>query len=189
VAVTKLTNEDRSAMIEQFHERVAQGLPVDDAWRKKMWASGVPRLPDNPSAAQLDAWVELSELVADPTFAESLRNSAKLAQAQNIDVDRLRIANEQVAAAASAARARNVSTESDEAKRIVRDYIEAVARAAGRSPDDAFARHFRARFAAHDTRASRYRELLAIMNNEPSSTGTTEDWTFIAEAVKLHTPA
>src|SRR4029077_8398353 len=35
-AVTRLTNEERKHVIEQFHERIAEGLDVDDAWRKKM---------------------------------------------------------------------------------------------------------------------------------------------------------
>jgi DNA-binding transcriptional MerR regulator len=185
-AVTKLTNEERKTVIEQFHARIAEGLTVDDAWRKKMMTESTPKLPDNATAAQLDAWVELAELVADPTFVEGLRNSAKQIQEKNIDMNGLRIANEEVGAAAASLRARNVAPSSEEAFAIVRGYVEAVARACAKTADEAFYGHFRVRFAAHDPRSARYRELLAIMSGQPSPTGTADDWRFIAEAIKHH---
>ncbi|MGZ5970622.1 MAG: helix-turn-helix domain-containing protein [Polyangiales bacterium] len=186
-AVTRLTNEDRKAVIEQFHARIAEGLTVDDAWRKKMMAEGTPKLPDNPTAAQLDAWVELAELVSDPSFVEGLRASAKQIQDKNIDMNRLRIANEEVGATAGRLRASGAAPSSTEARAMVRAYVEAVARASGKTADETFYRMFRERFAAHDPRNARYRELLSIMNGQPSPTGTADDWRFIAEAVKHHT--
>src|SRR3954465_10855487 len=42
-AVTRLTNEDRRTVIEQFHARIAEGLTVDDAWRKKMMVESTPK--------------------------------------------------------------------------------------------------------------------------------------------------
>jgi len=71
-AVTKLTGEERKAVIEQFHARIAEGVTVDEAWQKKMMAERVPRPPDHATPAQLDAWIELAELIADPTFVEEL---------------------------------------------------------------------------------------------------------------------
>ncbi len=130
-AVTRLTNEERLAVIEQFHERVAEGMPVDEAWRKKMFATTTPKLPSDPTAAQLDAWIELADLVADPSFIENLRASAILTQEKNIDVNKLRLANEGVAAAAGALRAQNLGPASEESGKMVRDYVEAVARACG----------------------------------------------------------
>src|SRR5690349_10768032 len=35
-AVTRLTNEERKAVIEEFYGRVSDGIPVDNAWQKKM---------------------------------------------------------------------------------------------------------------------------------------------------------
>jgi DNA-binding transcriptional MerR regulator len=185
-AVTKLTNDERMAMIESFQKRVAEGHSFDDAWRTKMFGAAAPRLPDNPTSAQLDAWIELAELVSDPSFVESLRQSTQQIQDKGIDVNGLRLANEGVAAAASAARARNVSPTSEEGHRVVRDYIAALARAFGKPVDAAFERMFRERFAVHDPRSQRYRELLAILNNQPSPTGTAEDWRFITAAVSSY---
>ena len=101
-------------------------------------------------------------------------------------MDGLRIANEQVAAAAAGLRARDLAPSSEQGAAMVRGYVEAVARASGKPADEPFARMFRERFAAHDPRAARYRELLAIMNDQPSPSGTSADWRFIAEAVAHH---
>ena len=108
-AVTRLTGDERRAVVERFHARIVEGQVVDDAWRRKMMAEGTPRLPDNPTPAQLDAWVELAELLADPTFVETLRASAKQMRDRKIDVDALRVANEEVAAAAAALQARRAA--------------------------------------------------------------------------------
>jgi DNA-binding transcriptional MerR regulator len=185
-AVTKLTNEERKGVIEQFHARIAEGVVVDDAWRRKMMAERTPRLPDCPTSAQLDAWIELAELVADPTFAESLRTSAKQIQDKNIDMDALRVASVTVAAAAGALRSRNVEPASEEPGAMVRGYVDAVARASGQAADDSFCRMFCERFAAREPRLPRYQELLAILSDRPSPLGTSDDWRFITQAIDHH---
>ncbi len=42
------------------------------------------------------------------------------------------------------------------------------------------------RYLAYDPRHSRYWELVAIMSGNAPTPGTTADWNFIAEAVKIH---
>ncbi len=185
-AVTRLTSDERRAVIEQFHERVAEGMPVDEAWRRKMMVTATPKLPEDATPAQLDAWIELSDLLADASFAENLRASAMQIREKSFDMDGLRLANEAVAAAAGAVRARGIPATSEACGAFVRAYVEAAARAGGRVADETFYRMFRERFAAHDPRTARYRELLAIMTGEPSAAGTAEDWRYIADAVKHH---
>lgn len=146
----------------------------------------MPKLPDHATPAQLDAWIELAELVADPTFVENLRTSMKQIQDKNIDMNALRIATEEVAAAAGTLRSRNVAPSSEEGGAIVRSYVEAVARASDRPADEAFHRMFRERFAARDARFTRYQELQAIMNGQPPPAGTSDDWRFITEAINHH---
>ena len=185
-AVTRLTGDERRAVVERFHARIAEGQVIDDAWRRKMMAEGVPRLPDNPTPAQLDAWVELAELLADPTFVAVLRAGATQMRAKNVDMDALRIANEEVAAAAAALRAQDVAPASDPSAAIVHAYVEAVARASRQAADEAFRRMIFGRFAAFDPRPLRHHELLAIMNGQTCATGTAEDWRFIVEAIGHH---
>ena len=41
-----------------------------------MRRSGTPELPPEPTAAQVDAWLELTELAADPDFRDTVRRNA-----------------------------------------------------------------------------------------------------------------
>lgn len=102
-AVIRLSNDERRAVIEKFYERVSEGIPIDDAWKKKMVGASTPDLPENPTPAQLDAWIELAELVSDPSFVENLRASAKEVWDKKIDVNVLRAANEAAAKSAASA--------------------------------------------------------------------------------------
>ena len=40
--------------------------------------AGTPELPPDPTAAQVDAWLELTELAADPDFRDTVRRNAEL---------------------------------------------------------------------------------------------------------------
>jgi DNA-binding transcriptional MerR regulator len=186
-AVTRLTNEERKGVIEDFYARVSEGIPVDNSWQKKMIDASSPKLPDNPTRQQLDAWIELAELVADPTFVEHMRENAKQVWGTSIDLRALRDANEVAANSAAAARAKGATPESDEGRAVALRFVEAVARASGKPADDeAFRRVFKDRFLRHDPRAARYWELVGIMNGSKPPIGKVEDWRFIAEAVTTH---
>ncbi len=188
-AVTRLTNEERRAVIENFYARVAEGIPVDEAWKRKMIEASAPKLPDQPTPAQLDAWIELAELVADPTFVERLRSSAKEVWDRKIDMPLLQQANEDTARAAAQARELGLSPESDEGRKVALGYVDGLAKASGRPADDAMKRSIHDRFASHDPRAARYWELVAIMNNQPRPAhriGNVVDWKWIAAAVVHH---
>jgi DNA-binding transcriptional MerR regulator len=185
-AVTRKTHEERKAVIENFYARVAEGIPIDDAWQKKMIEASAPKLPDNPTPEQLDAWVELAELVADPTFVESLRASAKEVWQRGLDMAQMRAVNERTAAAAAAARAKNASPSSADAQKIVDDFVDGMAKASGKSPDAALRKAIRDRFEKHDPRASRYWELVGIMSGRAPAVGNVEDWRFVADAIKTH---
>jgi len=185
-AVTRLTNEERKSVIENFYARVSEGIPIDDAWQKKMIEASAPKLPDNPTPEQLDAWIELADLVADPTFVDSLRKSAKEVWDNKVDMRALQQANEEAANAAGAARAKNAAPTSEEARRIVVRFVDGIAHASGKPANDELRKRVRERFEKHDPRASRYWELVAAMNGRPPMVGKVEDWKFIAEAVKHH---
>jgi DNA-binding transcriptional MerR regulator len=186
-AVTRLTNEERKAVIENFYARISEGIPVDDAWKQKMIGASTPTLPDNPTQAQLDAWIELAELVQDPTFVAYLRTTTKETWERKVDVAALQKANEAASKAAGEARARGESPESASGKAIVEAYLEGISQATGKPISEVFKKGVRERFERHDPRASRYWELVAIMSGRPSApVPSVEDWRFITEAVKHH---
>lgn len=184
-AVTRLSNEERKAMIQGFYDRVSDGIPIDEKWKAQMVEWSTPRLPEDPTREQLDAWIELAELVADTSFVESLRANAKEVWGK-FDMTAMRKASDDVTAAARDALAHGVPPESGEGKAVVERYAAALAAAKGSSLDDTIRRGIRERFERQDPRASRYWELVAILKGTPSTQSNVAEWDWMKRAVLHH---
>jgi len=188
--VTRLSQEEGKALIASFYQKVAEGIPVDQQWMRQKIESSAPRLPDDPTPEQLDAWIELAELVSDATFAESLRANAREVWQRGLDVDRLQAVNARAVAAAARARATGATPDSAAAASVVEDYLAGLAGLAGRDASDAaFRAGVRQRFARQDPRTSRYWQLVTILNGAHPMAGHTEEWRWIVQAVLLRVPA
>jgi hypothetical protein len=185
-AVTQLTNEERKNVIEAYYQRIADTVPADSPWRKTLAEASKPQLPDNPTPEQLDAWIELSELLTDEGFVERQRNNVREAAEGKLDMLKLRNANIEAARAAAAARAQGASPGSEVARAVVEGFVAGIADAAGKSVDERLRRGMYERYVSFDPRHARYWELIAIMTGHASAPGTVADWTFIADAVKIH---
>ena len=184
-AVTRWSNEERRSVIEGFYDRVSEGIPIDEGWKREMIDASAPKLPDDATPEQLDAWVELSELVAEPSFVESLRQNAREVWG-HFDIAAMRRASDAVSAAAKEAMARSVAPESDEARQIVERYGASLAAARGGLFDEAARRGMRERFWGHDPRAARYWELVGTINGSPRVASTVKEWKWITTAVLHH---
>jgi len=189
--VTRLSQEERKAVIERFYEKVSEGIPIDKQWMREKIEASAPRLPDEPTPEQVDAWVELAEMVSDPTFVESLRANAKEVWQRGIDMERMQALNSEVVAAAAAARAAGTAPDSDAAAAIVERYLAGLAGVAGgKDPrDPAFRAGVRQRFARQDPRASRYWELVGILNGRHPMSGHVAEWRWVVQALLHHLPA
>jgi DNA-binding transcriptional MerR regulator len=184
-AVTQLTNEERKNVIEAYYQRIAESIPADSPWRKKLAEASRPQLPDNPTPEQLDAWIELSELLTDDGFVERQRNHAREAAENKLDMLKLRKANIEAARAAAIARAEGASPDSDAGRAVVEAFVAGIADAADKPVDERLRRGMYERYLSYDPRHARYWELMAIMTGH-SAPGTVADWSFIADAVKIH---
>jgi len=186
-AVTRLSNEERKAVIERFYESVAEGIPVDQRWMRSMIEASAPNLPDEPTPEQLDAWIELAEMVSDPKFVESLRANATEVWKPGFDLDGMRVLNAEILALAKEARRKGATSESVDAKVIADRYAAGLARIAGRDPaDPKFRAGVRQRFERQDPRASRYWELVAIMKGTHEMSSQADEWRWIVAAVLHH---
>jgi DNA-binding transcriptional MerR regulator len=185
--VTRLSNEERKAVIERFYAQVAKGIPIDQEWLRSMIEASAPKLPDDPTPAQLDAWIELAEIVSDPKFIESLRANAQEVWKPGFDLGALRGLNSEILELAKGLRGRGVSPESDQARPLVETYLAGLASIAARPVDDP---KFRAgvlqRFARQDPRASRYWELVAILKGQHEMSADAEEWRWIVAAMLHH---
>jgi hypothetical protein len=192
--VTRLSQEERKALIASFYEKVAEGIPIDKQWMREKIEASAPRLPDEPTPEQIDAWVELAEIVSDPTFVESLRANAKEVWQRGLDVDRLQALNAGAVAAASTARAQGAAPESEAAAAVVEGYLAGLAGLGGKDQDPrdpAFRAGVRRRFERQDPRASRYWELVGVLNGKHpmSMSGQVADWRWIVQALLHRIPA
>ena len=186
--MTRLSNEERKQVIEGFYDRVAEGIPIDEGWKQRMIEASAPQLPDDPSPAQLDAWIELAEMLADPVFVENMRANAREVWGR-FDMKAFQKASDDAANAARAAIAKGIAPESDEAERIVHAYAEAMGRARGAAIDVAdpkVRRGFRERFERQDPRGGRYWELVAVLRGAPMIETRAKDWAWIKAAVLHH---
>jgi DNA-binding transcriptional MerR regulator len=188
-AVTHLSHRERKTLIEGFYQRMADGLSLEPGMREKILANA-PRLPEDPSAEQLDAWVELSELIADPSFGEFLRQNALEVSKRGLNLDRLQRLNLELGEAATNARAQGWDAASPALRALVERYLAGLAELAGRSADDPeFRRDVRARFDRQDPRATRYWRLLGVLNAEHPMAKHMAAWGLLVEALKQHLPA
>jgi DNA-binding transcriptional MerR regulator len=185
-AVTQLTNEERKNVIEGYYQRIADGIPPDSPWRKKLAEASRPQLPDNPTPEQLDAWIELSEMLSDETFVERQRNHMREAAEGKLDMLKLRTANVEAARAAANARAEGASPGSEAGRAVVEGFVAGIADAAGKPIDERLRRGIYERYLSYDPRHARYWELLGTITGHAAGAGTVADWSFIADAVKIH---
>jgi DNA-binding transcriptional MerR regulator len=75
--LARMSVAERRQMIDDFLADVFGGLDPSPAWAPR-W-NAAPNLPDDPSPEQVDAWVEIAELVSDPGFRQQIRQVLDLA--------------------------------------------------------------------------------------------------------------
>ncbi|HET6744282.1 MAG TPA: MerR family transcriptional regulator [Candidatus Limnocylindria bacterium] len=166
-ALAQLDATERRGLFDRFWDRVSGDTPSEGATRLRHL--GTVDLPDDPTPDQLDAWIELAELVADEDFqattqrnAEWLPNAAK----DGVDMARLQEGMGQAVATARPMVVTGLEPTSPEADAAAQALVAAYAAALGREPDADFARWLLEMHDAHtDPRAARYWELVGIITN------------------------
>ena len=71
-----LSDEERRRIVDDFLDEVFDGLDIDPGFAARMRA-GRPELPDDPTPEQVDAWIELAELVRDEDFRRRIRQMSE----------------------------------------------------------------------------------------------------------------
>ncbi|WP_353944832.1 MerR family transcriptional regulator [Streptomyces sp. HUAS MG91] len=71
--LARLSAAERKHIIDDFMEQTFGGLDAADPDIRTRLRVMVPDLPDDPSSRQVDAWVELAELMGDQQFRAHMR--------------------------------------------------------------------------------------------------------------------
>ncbi|HWK25827.1 MAG TPA: MerR family transcriptional regulator [Solirubrobacter sp.] len=178
-----LTANERRRIVDEYLEAVFGDHDDPVAARLRM---GAPELPEDPTADQVAAWVELVALLRDPDYVAASRRMAEraLAEGPAPDLGQFEL-GKAVGEHAGAAARTGVAPGSAEALAVV-ERLEAMGPPA---PDRAAAAERIEAFT--DRRVARYWTLVGIVNGWPASQAPGPDelidaWEWYAKALRAH---
>jgi DNA-binding transcriptional MerR regulator len=160
-----LSDEERRRIVADFLDEVFADLDMEPGFAARL-RSAQPELPDDPTPEQVDAWIELAELVQDEDFRRTIRQmSERHAQARAAGEEMTpdpgwQQAAAQVAEKAGNAREQGIDPASPEGQAIAREIAAAFGPTDPRTLADRLAQ-------GTDARAERYWQLLATINGWP----------------------
>ncbi len=179
--LARLTGDERRQIIEDFLEEVFGGLDADPELKERMRHTPAD-LPADPTPEQVDAWIELAELVQDRDFRRRMRAMAE----------------QHAAGRPPEGPGREPGAYQWFAKKV--GGMVGEARERGIGPDSAAAAHVLDRLlgpadrtqvlarleSGGDARTERYRQLLATVNGEPAPSSHLDDFAWLAAALRAH---
>ena len=187
--LARLSEEERNRLLTDFYDEVFGGLNMDPELEQRM-RSVTPDLPDDPTPEQVEAWIELAELVQEPGFRRRVRAMSEAYAAVRDEGPPVEATPGNgfelvVADRAGQALAAGVDPQSAEATEALRDIVDAMR---GESPDTPELRATAAkRFTvANDARVERYWQLLGMVNGWPAFPSMTPAFAWTIEALQAH---
>lgn len=179
--LTNLTTQERRRILEDYLDAVFgdQESPVVDRFR-----AAAPELPEDPTADQVAAWVEITELLRDSDFITASRRMADPAAIEAAEPDLVQLSVQAIGEHAGAAVRAGVDPASVEALEVI-DRVEAMMPNGGRDRIPLAARIE----AFTDHRVQRYWTLVGIVNGWQHPPGYVEPvraWEWYAQALRAH---
>lgn len=173
--LAQLSDAERRRIVADFLDHVFDGLEIDPAFEARMRAAA-PALPEDPAPEQVDAWIELAELVQDAGFRARIRSMSEQ-HASTPPAGDMQAAASLVTSRAGAALAAGVEPGSAAAESVVAELLPAF------GGEDRLALADRLAVAT-DARAERYWQLLAIVNGWPPVPATVPAWEWLIAALR-----
>lgn len=188
--LAKLTEDERRRLVGDFLDAVFSGLDTNPEF-EGIIHSMTPELPDSPDARQVEAWVELAELVQVLDFRASMRRVAEDYAAERTGAtgprrDAVAVIRERVGPALAA----GIEPSSRQADAVVAAVMTQYADISDRPDDDGLRHRLLARLdTANDPRRERYSQLLSVVNGwqAPESLAPVLDWCTQALRTRLPT--
>ncbi|WP_158603020.1 MerR family transcriptional regulator [Jiangella rhizosphaerae] len=180
-----LSAAERQQIIDDYWESAFEGLDTDPAFAERMRSVRVD-LPDDPTPAQVEAWVELAELVQDPSYRARVRQMAEAGASSGSASAGPAPAEmalyESVTELVTPLRSADVAPGSPEGRLVVDQLAPRFAHARGVADGADFRRELGEQIALFsDRRVERYWELVGIINGWPreqvrSGSVATMEW-------------
>jgi DNA-binding transcriptional MerR regulator len=172
-ALGRVGAAEMAALLEEFIDEVGGEVAARREWLSCMREAMLPTLPEEPTTRQLDAWLELADLLADGDFRENLRRQSEAFWSEPRDQEAWQRGNTLAMEAANTAISRNIAPNSPEAGPILDQVLVHLGQTR--------AELLRA-FDEHDRRAERHWELLAIIRDTPWPPASTVAYRWIETA-------
>jgi DNA-binding transcriptional MerR regulator len=182
-SLARLSHTERRRMVTDFLDDAYDGLDLGPEFRAALSAS-TPDLPEDPTPDQVQAWVELAELLQDDDFRATVRRVA-VEQAQAVahapapepgaHEALAALLHERVTAAVGA----GIEPGTPAAAPVVDEVVAAYAAGVGRSDTPEFRSWLTGLFATStDRRFARYWQLLAVLGGQtpPPDAGADVEW-------------
>ncbi|BCJ66304.1 MerR family transcriptional regulator [Polymorphospora rubra] len=191
--IAQATADDRRRIIDEFLDSIFTGIPVDPDF-EGMLRRVRPELPDDPTDAQLDAWLELSELVRDPDFRDLLRRMSEKSFGGDtppvvpVEAEPAQAVADLVTELAGPAATDGVDPASAAAGRIIDRIVAAYAGSVGRVDDPGYRRELLDAWKlGADPRPAHYWQLMATVNGWPPYPAVSPVWAWAYQALAAHT--
>lgn len=179
--LARLSAAERRRIMEEFVAEVFHGLDTADPDIRQRLRHTAVGLPDEPTPQQVDAWVELAEMVQDPEFRARMRQMVEF-NARDRGPDTPSGASmwffKRLVELAGRAREQGIAPEAPEADAVLDELLGADA--------DQAAVLERLESGFH-TQANRYRELIALVNGREPGLRHAEEFGWVVDALRART--
>jgi hypothetical protein len=176
--LTRLSAEQRQQMIDEFVDAAFDGIGPDaqGAGIAQAMRSMPAQLPDDPTTEQVEAWIELAELVSEPSFRTRVREMATTGAAS--DPTEFPTDPAAVIEQAGAALAAGVEPGTAAAEQVLAGLVPADLDGPGRA-------ELADRLATFtDRRVERYWQLLGVLNGWPQRAPSVPAFEWLIAALR-----
>lgn len=179
--LARLSEQERQRILDDFLNEAFDGLDLEPRFAEKMRSVRVD-LPDDPSTEQLEAWIELANLLRDEDFRASIRRMSEVHAEQRATGADMKVSEAQIQAhtfaiqQARAALDAGVAPDSPQGEEIARRVAVRWSEATGILEGAELSAWLKERDeVGGDPRAEHYWRLLAIINGWPPVPDTSAE--------------
>ncbi|MDF5753019.1 MerR family transcriptional regulator [Spongiactinospora sp. TRM90649] len=164
-ALGRYGTEEMGLLLDDFMDDVAGANGAREEWLEGLRCGMAVELPDEPTIEQLDAWLEMTALLADDGFRAALRGQSSdfWENTDQLDLDALRETTMRSIEDAMAAVHAGVTPDSPAALPVLDGVLSLMAKGRGVLCDAEFRNQVRREYDQHDQRSERYWELVYVI--------------------------
>ncbi|MCX5531196.1 MerR family transcriptional regulator [Streptomyces sp. NBC_00006] len=170
---------ERKRIMDEFAEEMLHGLDTVDPAVQERMRNMSAGLPDDPTPEQVDAWVELAELLQDPAFKARMRQATEYNAADRTPEDAagssMVFLQKLVALAGDAVRD-GIDPQSTAAEPVLQELLGDADRSAVLDR----------LLATMDDKVARYRELLGVLKGGTPEHPYREEFAWVLAALRAH---